>query len=133
MSMALHEPAELSGLTDPISTSAAALIERLKTEIAELGYEAVIADLLSADLISGEDSLPGSEDVMVVRGHLADAPRPILLAATEGWAGKEPQSFAKVMRQVKTRLIEANGSIEVVGCFATRGVRRRFRKSTAKN
>jgi hypothetical protein len=117
VSIALHEPPELSGLADPIPGSVARLLERLKTAIAELGYEAVVEDLISADLIGGEDSLLGSDDVMVLPGHLADSSRPILLAVTRGWAGKEPQSFAKVMRQVKTRLIEANGSIKVVVVF----------------
>jgi hypothetical protein len=35
----------------------ARLIERLKTAIVELGYEMVLEDLLSADLIDGETSL----------------------------------------------------------------------------
>jgi hypothetical protein len=38
--------------------------DRLKTAIAELGYQAVIEDLLSPELIGGEDSLLRSEDVM---------------------------------------------------------------------
>jgi hypothetical protein len=42
---------------------------------------------------------------------------PILLAATKNWSGKEPQSFAKVMRQVKARLIESRGTIQVVIVF----------------
>jgi hypothetical protein len=54
---------------------------------------------------------------MVVPGRLADTSRPILLAATKGWSGKEPQSFAKVMRQVKARLIESRGTIQVVVVF----------------
>jgi hypothetical protein len=94
-----------------------ALLDRLKVAIAELGYEAVIEDLSSSELIGGEDSLLASEDVMVVPGHLADTSRPILMAATKGWSGKEPQSFAKVMRQVKARLIESRGTIQVVVVF----------------
>jgi hypothetical protein len=114
VSIALHEPTELSALADPISASLAALLERLKTAIAEFGYAAVADDLISADLVGGEDSLLGSDDVMVVPGHLADAARPILLAVTRGWAGKEPLAFTKIIRQVKARLIEANGAIKVV-------------------
>ena len=117
MSISLQEPAGLSGLVDPISSSVARLLERLKTAIAELGYEAVIEDLLSPDLIGGEDSLLASDDVMVVPGHLADSARPILLAVTKGWGGKEPHSFARVMRQVKARLIESRGTIQVVIVF----------------
>jgi hypothetical protein len=79
--------------------------------------EAVIEDLPSPDLIGGEDSMPASEDVMVVPGHLADTSQPILLAATKGGNGKEPLSFAKVMRQVKARLIESRGTIQVVIVF----------------
>jgi hypothetical protein len=94
-------------LESPISGSVARLLDRLKTAIAELGYEAVIEELSSPEFIGREDSLLGSEDVMVVPGHLADSSRPILLAATKGWSGEAPQSFAKVMRQVKARLIEA--------------------------
>ena len=51
---------------------------------------------------------------MVIPGHLADEPRPVLLAVTKGWAGKEPLSFAKVMRQVKARQVESKGVIQVV-------------------
>jgi hypothetical protein len=94
-----------------------ALLDRLKVAIAELGYEAVIEDLCSPELIGGEDSLLASEDVMVVPGHLTDTSRPILLAAKKGWSGKEPQSFAKVMRHVKARLTESRGTIQVVIVF----------------
>ena len=55
---------------------------------------------------------------MVVPGHLEDSARPILLAVTRGWCGNAPHSFAKVMRQVKTRLIEANGTIRVVVIYS---------------
>ena len=36
---------------------------------------------------------------------------------TRGRAGEEPLTFAKIMRQVKARLIEANGSIKVVAVY----------------
>jgi hypothetical protein len=107
----------LSGLLAPISGPVAGLLDRLKTTIVELGDEAVIEDLLSPELIGGEDSLLASEDVMVVPNHLADAPRPNRLAATKAWNGKEHLSFAKVMRQVKARLTEANGATNVVIVF----------------
>ena len=74
-----------------------ALLDRLKVAIAELGYEAVIEDPCSPELIGGEDSWPASEDVMLVPGHLAETSRPILLAALKGWSGKELQSFARIM------------------------------------
>ncbi len=94
------------------------LLDRLKAAIAELGYDAVLEDLLSPDLIGGQDdSLLPTPDVMVVPGHLADASRPILLAVTKGWKGKDPLAFAKVMRQVKARLTEARGDVKVVVVF----------------
>ncbi len=117
MSTSLQEPAVLSGLVDPISSSVARLLNRIKTAIAELGYEAVIEDLLSPELIGGEESLLASEDVMVVPGHLADSGRPNLLAVTKGWSGKEPHSFTRVMRHVKARLIESRGTIQAVIVF----------------
>jgi hypothetical protein len=101
------------------------MLDRLKTTIAEVGYEAVVEDLLSPDLVGGEHSLLASDDVMVVPGHLADSARPILLAVTKGWNGKEPHSFARVMRQVKARLIESRGTIQVVIVFWGKGVRSR--------
>jgi hypothetical protein len=67
----------------PIVGAVGRVFDRLKTAIAELGYEAVIQDLLSPDLIGGEDSLLASEDVMVVPCQLADVPRPILMAVTK--------------------------------------------------
>jgi hypothetical protein len=117
MSISPQDPAGLSGLVDPISSSVARLLDRLKTAIGELGYEAVVEDVPSPELIGGEDSLLASEEVMVIPGHLADTARPILLAVTRGWGGKEPHSFARVMRHVKTRLIEARGTIQVVIVF----------------
>ena len=117
MSISLQKPGALAGQESPISGSVGRLLDRLKTAIAELGYEAVMEDLSSPALIGGEDSLLASEDVMVVPGQLADTSRPILLAVTKRWSGKEPQSFAKVMRQVKARLIESRGTIQVVIVF----------------
>jgi hypothetical protein len=117
MSVSLQKPAGLPAVDSPSSGSVARLLDRLKISIAELGYEAVIEDLSSPELIGGEDSLLASEDVMVVPGHLADTSRPILLTATKGWNAKEPQSFAKVIRQVKARLIESRGTIQVVIVF----------------
>jgi hypothetical protein len=117
MSLSLQKPAGLPELDSPISGSVARLLDRLRTAIAELGYEAVMEDLSSPHLIGGEDSLLASEDVMVVPGHLADTSRPIVLAVTKGWDSKEPQTFAKVMRQVKARLIESRGTIQVVVVF----------------
>ena len=104
-------------VVDPISSSATRLLDRLITAIAELGYQAVVEDLSFPELIGGEDSLLASEDVMVIPGHLADSTRPILLAVTKGWSGRELHSFAKVMRQVKARLIESRGTIQVVIVF----------------
>jgi hypothetical protein len=117
MSLSLQEPAGLLGLNPALSGSVGRLLDRLKAAIGELGYEAVIEDLSSPELVGGDDSLLGSDDVIVVPGHLADEARPILLAVTKGWSGKEPQSFAKVIRQVKARLIEARGAIQVVVVF----------------
>jgi hypothetical protein len=117
MSVSLQKPAGLPGVDSPSSGSVARLLDRLKTAIAELGYEAIIEDLSFLDLIGGEDSLLASEVVMVVPGHLADTSRPILVAATKGWSGKQPQSFVKFMRQVKACLIESRGTIQVVVVF----------------
>jgi hypothetical protein len=118
MSVSLQQPPGLAGLHSPLSVSFAKLLGRLRAAIGELGYEAVVEDLSSPELLGGDDSLLGSDDVMVLPGHFADERRPILLAATTGWGGKEPRSFAKVMRQVKARLIEARGIIEVVVVFS---------------
>jgi hypothetical protein len=117
VTLSLQSPPGLSGLDAPISGSVGKLLDRLKTAIAELGSEAVIEDLSSPEPIGGEDSLLASEDVMVVPGHLADESRPILVAMTKGWNGKEPRSFDKVMRQVKARLIESRGAIQVAVVF----------------
>ena len=54
-------------------------LDRLKAAIGELGYEAVVEDLLSPDLIGWEDdSILPTKDVLVVPGELADTDRPIL-------------------------------------------------------
>lgn len=118
MSVSLQQPTGLAGLDSPLSGSVTRLLDRLKAAIGELGYEAVIEDLASPELLGGDDSLLGSDDVMVLPGHPADEQRPILLAVTNGWGGKESRSFAKVMRQVKARLIEARGTIQVVVVFS---------------
>jgi hypothetical protein len=54
----LQKPAGLAGQESPISGSVARLLDRLWTAIAELGYEAVIEDLSSPELIGGEESRP---------------------------------------------------------------------------
>ena len=90
------------------------LLDRLRAAIGELGYEAIVDDLRSPDLLGGDDSLLPSQQIMVVPGHMADTFKPVLLAVTRGWNGKAPLSFEKVMRQVKTCLIEAKGSVRQV-------------------
>jgi hypothetical protein len=117
MSLSLQEPAGLLGLDSVMSGPVGRLLDRLKAAIGELGYEAVTEDLSSPDLIGGDESLLGSDDVMVVPGHLADQARPILLVVTTGWSGKGPQTFSKIMRQVKARLVEARGAVQVVIVF----------------
>ena len=117
VSLAFENPTELAKLDSPMSGSVAKLVDRLRVAISEIGYDAVIEDLSSPELIGGADSLLGSDDVMVIPGYLEDGARPILLAATKGWGGNAPRSFAKVMRQVKARLIEANGAVRVVIVF----------------
>ena len=101
----------------PPSDSVTRLLDRLKAAIAELGYDAVIEDLSSADVVGGEDSLLASQDVMVIPGYLEDAARPILLAATKGRAGNSPRSFTKIMHQIKARLIESRGATQTVIVF----------------
>jgi hypothetical protein len=58
MTNSLQKPARLAGQESPISGSVARLLDRLRTAIAEQGYEAVIADLSSSELIGGEESRP---------------------------------------------------------------------------
>ena len=101
----------------PASTTLERLLERLETAIGELGYEAVALDLVSDDLIGGDDSLLASDEVMVIPGHMDDDSRPILLAVTRGWNGKEALSFTRVMRQVKARLTAGRGAIQHVVVF----------------
>jgi hypothetical protein len=104
----------LPDLDSPPSNSLTKLLAGLKAAITELGYDAIIEDLSSPDLIGGEDSLLASQDVMVLPGYLEDAARPILLAATKGWSGNSPRSFTKIMRQIKARLIESRGATQTV-------------------
>jgi hypothetical protein len=117
MSLSLQESASLLRPDSLVSGVVARTLDRIKTTIAEMGYEAVMEDLSSSEMMGGEDSLLASDDVMVVPGHLAGTPRPILLAVTKGWNGKEPRSFTRVIRQVKARLTESNGSIKAVIVF----------------
>ena len=117
VSVASQKPIGLPELDVSIPPSASRLPDRLKTAISELGYDAVIEDLSSPELIGGDDSLLPSSDVMVILGHLDDAACPILLATTKCWAGNAPRSFAKVMRPVKARLIESQGAIQIVIVF----------------
>ena len=68
----------------PISGVVARTFDRIKTAIAELGYEVAMEDLSSLQMMGGEDSLLASDDITVVSGHHADASRPILLGVTKG-------------------------------------------------
>ena len=117
----------------PASTTLERLLERLETAIGELGYEAVVEDLVSDDLIGGDDSLLASDEVMVIPGHMDDDSRPILLAVTRGWNGKEALSFTRVMRQVKARLTAGRGPSSTWSCSATPGTRPHSRRSTARS
>jgi hypothetical protein len=101
----------------PTSAVLERLLDRLKAAIAERGYKAVVEDLISDDLIGGDDSLLASDEVMVIPGHRDDSSRPILLALTRGRGGEDPLSFSKVMRQVEARLIAGNGAVEHVIVF----------------
>jgi hypothetical protein len=114
MSLSVKQPVGDVTSQSPISDTVRKLLDRLATAIAELGYEDVLEDLLSPDLVGGEDSLLPSQEIMVIPGHLNDISRPILLAVSKGWNGKEPLTFCRVMRQVKARLIEARGTIKAV-------------------
>ncbi len=117
MSLARQPMVGFPQLETQPSDSLAKLLDRLKAAISELGYDAIIEDLSSPDLIGGEDSLLASQDVMVIPGYLEDAARPILLAATKGWSGNSPRSFTKLMRQIKARLIESRGATQTVVPF----------------
>jgi hypothetical protein len=109
-------PAEGSA-GSPTAEIIARLLDRLKSAIGERGYEAVVEDLISDDLIGGDDSRLASDDIMVIPGHMDDASRPILLAVTRGWNGKDALSFTRVMRQIKARLISGQGTIQHVVVF----------------
>jgi hypothetical protein len=117
VSLSWKQPVGVLPLDSPTSETVGKLLDRLGAAIADLGYEAVVEDLSCPDLLGGEDSLVPSAEIMVVPGHLADTGRPILLAATKGWNGRAPRSFASIMRQVKARLIEGRGAIQVVVVF----------------
>src|SRR5262245_54384076 len=101
----------------PTSRTVARLLDRLEAAIGELGYEAVVEDLISEDLIGDDDSPLAPGEIMVIPGQRDDASRPILLAVTRGWNGKDRLSFARVMRQVKARLTAARGGVEHVVVF----------------
>ena len=101
----------------PASAVLERLLGRLETTIGELGYKAVVEDLISNDMIGGDDSLLASNQVTIIPGNMDDASRPILLGVTRGWNGKDSLSFPRVMRQVRTRLTEARGGIKHVVVF----------------
>ena len=118
----------------PASASFERLLDRLEAAIDEIGYQAVVEELIADGLIGGDDSLLASDEVMVIPGHMDDASRPILLAVTKSRNGKDALSFARVMRQIKARLTAARGGIEhvVVFCDAP-GTRPASRRSTARS
>jgi hypothetical protein len=101
----------------PTSAVVERLLDQLKAAIGERGYEAIVEDLESDELIDGDDSLLAADEVMVIPGHTANASRPILLALTRGRGGEDPLSFNRVMRQVEAWLGAGNGAIEHVVVF----------------
>jgi hypothetical protein len=98
---------------EPVS-SVARLLDRIITAIAELGYEGFVEEALSPDFVGGDDSPLGTEDAMVLPGHQGDQPRPIVLALTRARPARELLTFARVMQQVKTRLIEGGDTTRTV-------------------
>jgi hypothetical protein len=118
MSVVLKETVGPSPSDSRTSDAVERLLDRLKAAIAELGYEAVLDDLLDPELIGGQaDSLLPAQDVTVVPGLPNDTTRPVLLAVTKGWHGKDALSFTRVTRQVKARLTEARGAVKLVIVF----------------
>jgi len=61
VSLSLQKPAGLPGLDSPISGSVGRLLDRLKSTIAERGYEAVMEDLSSPELIVPGGTSRGAE------------------------------------------------------------------------
>ncbi len=114
MAVSLEDYLDADTSTLSVSRSLEQLLERLSIAIADLGYDAILEDIVSGDLIGGDDSLLGSDEVTLIPGDHRDSSRPILLAATRGWDGRDPLSFTKIMRQVRTRLTEAAGAIQFV-------------------
>ena len=76
---------------------------RVQATIAEIGYDAFVEDIVSADFQGGDESLVGSDAINVIPGHGKAACCPTLLAVSKGYT--KTIGFPNIMKQVREHLI----------------------------
>ena len=79
------------------------VLRRVQAAIAEIGYDAFVEDIASAEFQGGSDSPIGTDAINVIPGHGKAACCPILLAVSKG--DKKALGFPNSMKQVREHLI----------------------------
>lgn len=89
------------------------VLERISNAVSELGYDYFVEDISSHDFLGGEDSPIGSNRINLIPSLHKGACHPILVAVSRGVHRTAALGFPKVMRGVKTHLIECADKTKV--------------------
>jgi hypothetical protein len=90
------------------------VLNRIADAIGELGYDCFAEDISSRDFVGGDDSPVGSSHINLIPSRQKGACHAVLLAVSRGASRSAPTGFPKIMRGVKTHLIDCTGVTRVV-------------------
>jgi hypothetical protein len=105
---------------------AAAVIRRIIAAISEIGYDAWLEDVTAGCMHHGQEGPVGSEMVNVIPGTGGSVCAPILLVATRGGRGKEPEAFSNAMKSTKQHLEQCSHITRLVVVLADTWDAQRF-------
>jgi len=91
-----------------ISQTARDVLTRLNEAVGQLGYDEFLADIQSADFRPGPGTPLGAQSINLIPGESRWNCLPLLVAFSKGGSGKGSLSFERVMKRVKTHLIDCS-------------------------
>ena len=90
------------------------LLNRIADAIGELGYDYFAEDISARDFVGGDDSPVGRSQINLIPSRQKGACHAVLVAVSRGASSSAATGFPKIMRQVKTHLIDCAGVTRVV-------------------
>lgn len=89
------------------------VLSRIADAVEELGYECFAEDLSSRDFLGSDDSPVGSDRVNVIPSRHKGACHSIVVAVAQGASRTTGTGFPRIMRRLKTHLIECASTTRV--------------------